>query len=107
MDNIRNTSDLVKEALIRNPQARNSDNYLYYIICKAKLAGSGIDISKISLQDGLLHRADYNLPAFETVRRTRQKIQQCFPELAGNAEVEAMRVIREESFKGYARQVTV
>lgn len=104
MNDIRNTSDLVKEALLRNPNARNSDNYLYYLICKAKLAGSGIDISKISFQDGLLHRNDYGLPNFETVRRTRQKVQQCFPELAGTAEVEAMRVIREESFRDYARK---
>lgn len=107
MNDIRNTSNLVKETLIRNPQARNSDNYLYYIICKAKLAGSGIDISKISFQDGLLHRNDYGLPAFETVRRTRQKVQQSFPELAGDADVEAMRVIREETFRDYARQVSV
>lgn len=107
MDNIRNTSDLVKEALIRNPQARNSDNYLYYIICKAKLAGMGFDISKISLEDGLLKRNEYGLPLFETVKRTRQKVQECHPELAGNSKIEAMRVIREESFKGYARQVSV
>ena len=107
MDNIKNTSDLVKEVLIRNPQARNSDNYLYYIICKAKLAGQGIDIDRISFQDGLLHRNDYGLPAFETVRRTRQKVQQCFPELAGNAEVEAMRVIQEEAFRDYARKTGV
>lgn len=107
MNDIRNTSDLVKEALINNPKTRNSDNYLYYIICKAKLAGSGIDINKISFQDGLLHRNDYGLPNFETVRRTRQKVQQCFPELAGNAEVEAMRVIQEEAFRDYARKVIV
>lgn len=102
-----NTSDLVKEALIRNPQARNSDNYLYYIICKAILAGSGLDISQISFKEGLLHRNDYMLPAFETVRRSRQKLQASFPELAGDSEVEAMRVIKEEAFRDYARAVKV
>lgn len=107
MDNIRNTSDLVKEALINNPMARNSDNYLYYLICKAKLAGSGVNIDSLSFKDGLLKRKEFNIPAFETVRRTRQKIQQHFPELAGNAEVEAMRVIREEQFREFARQVNV
>jgi hypothetical protein len=107
MDSIKNTSDLVREVLVRSPQARNSDNYLYYIICKAKLAGQGIDIDKISFQDGLLRRNDYGLPAFETVRRTRQKVQQYFPELASNAEVEAMRVIQEEAFRDYARKMGV
>lgn len=104
MNDIRNTSDLVKEILINNPKARNSDNYLYFIICKAKLAVNGVDISAISFQDGLLHRELYGLPAFETVRRTRQKIQQCFPELASTAEVEAMKVIKEEAFRNYARK---
>lgn len=105
LDSIRNTSDLVKEALIRNEKARNSDNYLYYLICKAKLKWNGIDIASISFQDGLIRRNEYGLPNFETVRRTRQKIQHEFPELAGTADVEARRVIREEEFRDYARGV--
>lgn len=105
--NIKNTSALVKEALRSNPQTRNSDNYLYYVICKAILASNGLDISKISFQDGLLHRGDYNLPMFETVRRTRQKVQECCPELSSTAEVEAMKVIREEQYLAYARKGAV
>jgi hypothetical protein len=104
MDNLRNTSKLVKEALLRHPKARNSDNYLYYLICKAKLAGQGIDIDEISFSEGLLHKNDLLLPAFETVRRARQKVQEKHPELAGNAEVEAMRVIKEGQFRDFARK---
>jgi hypothetical protein len=103
MDNIRNTAKLVKEVLLNDKMARNSDNYLYYIICKAKLKGLGIDIKSLSLQDGLLHRSEYGLPAFETVRRSRQKIQADNPALAGTAEIEAIRMIREESFREFAR----
>ena len=33
MNEIKNTSKLVKKALINHPEARNSDNYLYYVIC--------------------------------------------------------------------------
>ena len=51
--------------------------------------------------------ASYNLPSFETVRRTRQKVQQTFPELAGTERVEAMRTAKEEDYKKYARMVTV
>ena len=39
----------------------------------------------------------------ETVRRTRQKIQAAHPELAGIENVEAMRELREETFRNYAR----
>ncbi|WP_405322212.1 hypothetical protein [Frisingicoccus sp.] len=38
---------------------------------------------------------------------SRQKIQQHHPELAGTSDIEAMRAIREESFKDYARKVSV
>lgn len=107
MDNIRNTSGLVKEVLISDKKARNSDNYLYYLICKAKLAGSGLDISKVSLEDGLLRRKSLNLPNFETVRRSRQKVQQTLPELAGDSKVNEVRMIREEEFRNYAREVEV
>lgn len=107
MNELRNTTALVKEALKSNPRARNSDNYLYYLICKAKLAGWGVDITALSFADGLLKRSEYNLPAFETVRRSRQKIQQHNPELAGTADVEAQRAILEDEFRNYARQVVV
>lgn len=103
MDNLRNTAKLVKHALLNSVRARSSDNYLYYLICKGKLQGQGVDISSISFQEGLLNRSAYGLPNYETVRRTRQKLQEQFPELAGTAEVEAMRVINEETFREYAR----
>ena len=104
MNEIKNTADLVKQVLMMNQKARNSDNYLYYVICKAKLAERGIDIDRISFKDGLLQRNEFGLPNFETVRRTRQKVQQCFPELSGTDETEAMRVIQEEAFRAYARK---
>lgn len=103
MDNLRNTTKLVKQALSISTRARNSDNYLYYLICKGKLQGQGIDIDSISLKDGLLNRQEYGLPNYETVRRTRQKIQEHCPELASSAEIEEMRAINEEAFREYAR----
>ena len=103
MDNIRNTAALVKEALNVNPRTRNSDSYLYYVICKAKLEARGVAISSLSFKDGLLKRKEYDIPAFETVRRTRQKIQAENPELAGNEETEVKRALREEAFRDYAR----
>lgn len=105
MESIRNTAELVRAALEHNTKARNSDTYLYYVICKGLLNAKGIKIDKISLKDGLLHRKEYNLPNFETVRRTRQKIQRNHPELAGTEEIEVMRTIKEEQFRDYARSV--
>ena len=105
MDNLRNTKNLVKNALETSVKARNSDNYLYYLVCKAVMTARGEDIDSLSFQEGLLYREKFHLPAYETVRRARQKIQQVNPDLAATAEVEAERAIREEAFREFARGI--
>ena len=104
MDEIRHTSNMVQNALETNPNTRNSDTYLYYVICREKLQEQGIDINSISLQEALLHRKEYNLPNFETVRRSRQKIQENHPEYSSNSAVKAIRAEREMEFRQYARE---
>lgn len=103
MNEIQSTSKLVKEALINHPDTRNSDNYLYYVICRDLLAKIGLNIDSISLSNALLNRKIYNLPPFETVRRTRQKAQEKCPELAALFEVEAKRAELEEKYREFAR----
>lgn len=103
MDNLRNTKKLVEEALKASVKARNSDEYLYYIICKGIMKANGYAIEKTSFTRVWLMRKDYGLPIYETVRRTRQKIQQENPELAGTEDVEAERALREEAIREFAR----
>lgn len=103
MDNLRSTKNLVRNALETSLKARNSDNYLYYLVCKAIMQTRGVNIDALSFRDGLLHREQYHLPNYETVRRARQKIQQENPDLSATAEVEAERAIREEAFREFAR----
>ena len=104
MENLRNTKKLVRTALESSQKARNSDNYLYYIVCKAILQAGGVNIDTLSFKDGLLQREIYHLPNYETVRRTRQKIQMENPDLAATEEVAAVRAIREEAFREFARR---
>ena len=103
MQDLQTTKKLVLDVLVNNPQARNSDNYLYYIICKGQLEKQGLDIGKISLSTALLRREEFALPPFETVRRTRQKAQEKNPALAAVPEVEAARIAEEEKFREFAR----
>lgn len=100
---LKNTTELVMEVLKSQPQARNSDNFLYYWILKIIGKRNGIDIEKMSVPHFFLHLKEYKFPGFETVRRTRQKIQAEHPELAGNSTVEGQRMLNEEVFRGYAR----
>lgn len=107
MNNIKGVAKDVKLILEANEKARNSDDYLYSVICQMRLQDKDIDANRIAFTDVMARRKELNLPPFETVRRTRQKIQQHHPNLRADADVEAMRMVREEEFKNYARGVEV
>lgn len=99
---LTNTTELVKSVLKMYPQARNSDNYLYYTICKIIGRRNGIDVESMSMPKFFLHLKDYGFPQFESVRRARQKIQASNPELAGDDNVERQRMVNEEVFRNYS-----
>ena len=96
---LRNTSDVVKEVLADCDQARNSDMVLYVKVCERLKP----DVLDKPFWYVLLKLKEFNLPCIETVRRTRQKLQATYPELAGDANVEAQRMLNEEAFRKYAR----
>ena len=100
---LRNTTKIVHIILEKDEYARNSDSYLYLKVCEKIGNDRGINLSTMSVPHFFLHLKAYNLPGFETVRRTRQKLQAEHPELSGDSNVEAQRILNEESFKEYAR----
>ena len=100
---LKRTSDIVKKVLTEQPLTRNSDMLLYVTVCQ--------ELNPAAINDPfwhvLLNLKQYGLPNTETVRRTRQKVQQCNPELAGNSTVEGFRIMNESEFKAYARKGAV
>lgn len=104
MDDLITTTDYVRTILEENEKARNSDNYLYYCIIRKLGKSNGIDIDKMSVTEFFLHMKDYKMPNFETVRRTRQKLQATHPELKACKEVEETRAINEDIYRAYARR---
>lgn len=104
---LQTTTDLVKEVLTTYPQTRNSDNELYYRVCLLISKRHGLDLHRITMPMFFMHMKEYGFPATETVRRCRQKLQATYPELSGNADVEAQRMVNEGIFRDYARQVGV
>lgn len=105
MKRIKDVTELVIASLKAHPQARNSDNYLYYIICKDRLEKQGLNIERLSFANALLQREAYDLPPFESVRRARQKAQVKYPELAALPEVECARYELQKDYLEYARSV--
>jgi hypothetical protein len=94
---------MVKLALTVCPETRNSDSYLYLKVIEQQAIDKGMSIQNISLPSFLENFRKWGFPCFETVRRTRQKLQAEFPELASTAKVAELRVDREEAFYEYAR----
>ena len=96
---LKTTTKLVRDILEHDPAARSNDDYLYYVVC-SRINGDSVHLPFCEV---ILNRKSYNLPAFESVRRSRQKMQEKHPELSGESAVEAYRGINEEIFREYAR----
>ena len=96
---LKTTTDIVKDILEHDPAARSNDDYLYYVVCSTL----NVDSVNLPFWKVILKRKEYNLPAFESVRRSRQKMQEKHPELAGDSTVEAYRMMNEDVFRESAR----
>ena len=103
MLDLKNTTALVKSLLEQDKQCRNSDSVLYLKVLSAAAKQKGIDLEKMTVPHFLLNLHGAGLPGFETVRRTRQKIQQHHPELCACEAVEGFRMDNESAFREYAR----
>ncbi len=98
------TTNLVKEILEENKQARNSDTYLYLQVIYRVGLLKGIDVNAMSVTEFLLKRSELNFPNYETVSRARRKLQADNVELCGNEEVEVQRVVNEREFREFFKK---
>jgi hypothetical protein len=103
MEELKRTSTIVLKILKEDVSARKDDNYLIKRVHDTVIPGA----SEMTLNQvlGLITRKE--LPCFESIRRSRQKIQEHHPELCGTDEVEGQRVLNEERVREYARSVNV
>ena len=103
MNELKTVTQLVKAILEENKQCRNSDSFLYLKILEVYGQKNGVDINAMSVPYFLLTMRDNGFPGFETVRRTRQKVQSECPELCACEKVLGMRMVNETEFRQYAR----
>lgn len=95
---LKNTTELVKVILRDYPMARDSDNYLYIRVMKEL----NPDTCNMPFAQVMLNLKELGLPCYETVRRSRAKIQSEHPELKGTKRVQEVREENEEIFREYA-----
>ena len=91
MKRLKIVEHVVEEILDTRDDARVNDDVLYLYVCEH----FDVDTSSITLKDFLTNRKGINCPAFETVRRTRQKVFEKRPELKPERITRTRESIRE------------
>ena len=103
MNDLKNTTALVKAILEQDKQCRNSDSFLYLKVLSVIGKRKGIDIESMSVPYFLVNLHGTAFPPFESVRWARQKIQEHNPHLAACESVEGFRMDNEKEFRAFAR----
>jgi hypothetical protein len=103
MSDLNTTTQIVRNILEVNNHARNSDSYLYLKVLEHVSEKNGIGLEDLTVPEFLTSIDFLGFPGFETVRRSRQKIQATYPELASSEKVAAMRMENEKVFRAFAR----
>lgn len=102
MNELKTVSALVKNILIESEQARNSDNVLYLLVLKFYAERKGVNLNCVNVCDFLSYLDHKVFPAFETVRRSRQKVQEVYPELAATENVGRRRASKQQEYRNFA-----
>ena len=103
MMDLKSTKSLVALILAEDERARNSDSYLYFRVIGILGQQKGFNINSVTVTAFLLNMAEWGFPPFESVRRTRQKVQAECPWLAACQKVAEGRAENEESYREFAR----
>jgi len=102
LENLKTVSALVKSILENDHKARNTDNHLYLKVLEHYSGHRGIDIHAMTVPVFLKELDKHSFPGFETVRRSRQKVQATYPDLAPTESVGRKRSKNETVYKDFA-----
>lgn len=101
MKKLRTVESIVRPILEQNEEARNDDMVLYLLVCNDCIRhfhGAGT----VTFEDIMRNYKAFQIPCFESVRRTRQKLQAALPGLGCTPETRRARKKSESSYKEYA-----
>lgn len=103
MNDLKYTKAIVKALLEQDERLRNSDSFLYLRVLSVVAERKGIDLRNITVPEFLLELHGTAFPPFESVRRSRQKVQEHNPELRPCEAVAAFRDEAEAEYLAFAR----
>ncbi len=96
MKRLYDVSKEVEALLEEKPETRDSDDVLYFNLINGLQPG-------LTTYDVFINRNRYNLPPYESVRRTRQKLQEKRPDLRGTERIRQLRKEKEEEYLDYVK----
>lgn len=99
---MKDLNEIVKEVLTTHKEARDDDFKVIGYVVKAL----NPEAMQLNFGQVLWNHNKLNLPSFETIRRTRQKLQHDIPELRGNVYKERMEKQMEYIDKFSGRKVS-
>ena len=96
---LKAVSEIVKLVLTEMPETRSNDDLLYMQVINIQNPG----IIGMTLYAFFENRQMWGVSGFETVRRSRQKIQAEYPELASSESCTEARKELEGEYREFAR----
>ncbi len=99
MDSLKTIEGKVRSILQENEDARNDDMVLYLVLCNLYLNHAG----SMPLAEIMTRYKELGLPSFESVGRTRRKLQERHPELLGSLRRQKIRAAGEKAYRKYAK----
>lgn len=102
MKTLKTIEKRVTEILTEYPEARNDDMRLYLLVSQSCIYETH-GIGTVTFEDVMSNYKGYGIPCFESIRRTRQKIQAKRPELGCSPEVRRARHKMERIYADYAK----
>ena len=99
MEKLKTHEGRVKALLKQNKDARDDDMVLYLALCNDCLENAG----EIPLAEIMARHKSLGLPGFESVSRTRRRLQARHPELLGSLPVQAKRMAGEKAYRRYSK----
>ena len=101
MYKLKTVENMVLNVLISTPDARDDDMRLYYYVCRDCISETHGN-THLSFEEVMTNYKELGCPGFESVRRTRQKIQAECPHLRSCEEVQLFRAENETAYHDFA-----
>ncbi len=101
---LTNITKLVKSILEKYPETRD-DDYILWLKVLSNTQSDIPDYTKMPLSEFLINAKYMRFPHYESVSRSRRKIQEKYPELRATEETRTARANFEKRYRKYARSV--